>query len=99
MPSSTPTREKWFHEGWIDYMTPQLYWEIEKPAQSYPVLLKWWHEQNTKGRHLWPGNFTSRVGMTGKRGMDGRRDRRANRRHARPTRRDRKRPFQHEAAR
>ncbi|MFN7138632.1 MAG: glycoside hydrolase family 10 protein [Limisphaerales bacterium] len=53
--------KKWLNEGWLDYVAPQLYWKIEAPAQSYPVLLKWWAEQNKHGRHLWAGNFTSRV--------------------------------------
>ncbi len=51
----------WLQKGWVDYFTPQLYWAIARPAQSYPVLLKWWSEQNTLGRNLWPGNFTSRI--------------------------------------
>ena len=53
---------KWLEKGWLDYFSPQLYWKIEQTAQSYPVLLDWWLEHNTKGRHIWPGNFTSRVG-------------------------------------
>ncbi len=52
---------KWFQDGTVDYFSPQLYWPIEQKAQSYPVLLEWWSEQNTHGRNLWPGNFTSRV--------------------------------------
>ncbi len=52
----------WFHEGWLDYFTPQLYWAVQPPQQSYPVLLRWWNEQNLKGRHLWPGMSTSKVG-------------------------------------
>ncbi len=52
---------RWLHEGWVDYLAPQLYWPIGARAQSYPVLLKWWGEQNRHDRHLWPGNFTSRV--------------------------------------
>jgi uncharacterized lipoprotein YddW (UPF0748 family) len=57
--------KRWLNEGWVDYWTPQLYWKIEPPAQSYPVLLQWWVEQNTKKRHMWPGNYTSRVGAGG----------------------------------
>lgn len=53
---------KWLQEGWVDYWTPQLYWPIAQTPQSYPVLLEWWKEQNAKGRNLWPGNYTSRVG-------------------------------------
>lgn len=52
---------KWQQAGWLDYLTPQLYWQVESRGQSYPKLLAWWHEQNVKQRHLWPGNFTSRV--------------------------------------
>ena len=47
--------KKWLNEGWVDYFTPQLYWQIEGP-QSYPKLLEWWSTENTKHRHLWPGN-------------------------------------------
>lgn len=49
---------KWLLEGWLDYFTPQLYWRIEPPEQSFPVLLKWWSEQNAKKRHIWPGMNT-----------------------------------------
>lgn len=52
---------KWLEEGWCDYFAPQLYWRIDAPAQSYPALLRWWIEHNPKERHIWPGNYTSRV--------------------------------------
>lgn len=48
--------QQWLTEGWVDYLTPQLYWAVEPPAQSYPVLLQWWTEQNTQQRHIYPGN-------------------------------------------
>ncbi|HMS56433.1 MAG TPA: family 10 glycosylhydrolase [Fimbriimonadaceae bacterium] len=54
--------QKWLNEGWCDYYTPQLYWPIGQKPQAYPVLLNYWASQNTKKRHLWPGNFTSRLG-------------------------------------
>ena len=47
---------KWLMQGWLDYCAPQLYWAIDARERSYPVLLRWWAEQNVKGRHLWPGN-------------------------------------------
>ncbi|OUL30414.1 hypothetical protein BV372_21840 [Nostoc sp. T09] len=53
---------QWLVNGWLDYFAPQLYWKIEKTQQSYPVLLNWWLKQNQLGRHIWPGNFTSRIG-------------------------------------
>ena len=45
----------WLNKGWIDYFTPQLYWPINRMAQSFPVLLGWWSSENSKKRHLWPG--------------------------------------------
>ena len=32
----------WIRNGWIDYVLPQLYWEIGKPAADYEVLAHWW---------------------------------------------------------
>ncbi|MBU6367567.1 MAG: family 10 glycosylhydrolase [Gemmatimonadetes bacterium] len=56
---------RWWREGWVDYLAPQLYWPTTKAEQAYPVLLDWWAAENVRGRHLWPGNFTSRAGGTG----------------------------------
>ncbi len=53
---------KWLNEGWVDYFTPQLYWPVNRADLSYPVLLRWWVSENTKGRNIWPGNFTAKVG-------------------------------------
>lgn len=47
--------KKWLEEGWVDYLAPQLYWKIAPPQQSYPVLLKWWTENNPQKRHIYPG--------------------------------------------
>ncbi len=47
---------KWLQEGWVDYLAPQLYWRIDATAQSYPVLLRWWTENNSRQRHIYPGN-------------------------------------------
>lgn len=51
----------WWREGWCDYLTPQLYWPIWQQPQAYSRLLDYWIDQNAKGRHLWPGSFTSRT--------------------------------------
>ena len=32
----------WIREGWIDYVLPQLYWEIGKKAVDYEILAHWW---------------------------------------------------------
>lgn len=52
---------RWLREGWLDYVTPQLYWPVAQTPQSYPVLLEWWAGENVMDRHYWPGNFTSRA--------------------------------------
>jgi uncharacterized lipoprotein YddW (UPF0748 family) len=55
---------KWWTNGWVDYMSPQLYWPINPPDQSFTVLAKWWGEQNVKHRHLWPGLNTGKAAGT-----------------------------------
>ncbi|NEY32995.1 family 10 glycosylhydrolase [Streptomyces sp. PRKS01-65] len=32
----------WVREGWIDYVVPQLYWNIGLPAADYAKLVSWW---------------------------------------------------------
>ncbi len=32
----------WIKSGWIDYVLPQLYWEIGKRVADYEVLAHWW---------------------------------------------------------
>lgn len=56
---------KWLRDGTVDYLAPQLYWETGRPNLSFPVLLDWWKEQNTKKRHVWPGIATYRIGRPG----------------------------------
>jgi uncharacterized lipoprotein YddW (UPF0748 family) len=51
--------ERWFAQGWLDYLAPQLYWPIDRTAQAFPVLLDYWHRENSAGRHVWPGLYTS----------------------------------------
>ncbi|NGO08152.1 family 10 glycosylhydrolase [Streptomyces sp. HC44] len=33
---------KWVREGWIDYICPQIYWNIGFAAADYAKLLPWW---------------------------------------------------------
>jgi len=49
---------KWLREGTIDYVAPQLYWEIGKKTADYRILLKWWAE-NSYGKNLYIGLFAS----------------------------------------
>jgi uncharacterized lipoprotein YddW (UPF0748 family) len=51
----------WLNRGWLDYLSPQLYWPISPAAQSYTALVDWWRGENKAGRHLWPGLGTYRI--------------------------------------
>jgi uncharacterized lipoprotein YddW (UPF0748 family) len=55
----------WLGNGWLDYLAPQLYWRIDAPAQSFPVLLKWWTENNPKHRMIVAGMNTTAIGASG----------------------------------
>ena len=52
---------KWLREGWIDYVVPQLYWEIGKEVADYAILVKWWNE-NVYGKNLYIGLYASKIG-------------------------------------
>ncbi|TAG76272.1 MAG: hypothetical protein EAZ24_09130, partial [Burkholderiales bacterium] len=56
--------ELWLQRGWLDYLAPQLYWAIDQSPQSFPVLLEYWHAQNTLKRDIFPGLYTSRIEET-----------------------------------
>jgi uncharacterized lipoprotein YddW (UPF0748 family) len=55
---------KWLREGWIDYITPQLYWHIGFELADYKVLVDWW-SKHTYGRHLYIGQGVYRIGGKG----------------------------------
>lgn len=33
---------RWVREGMVDYIAPQIYWEMGAPAGDFSVLLDWW---------------------------------------------------------
>lgn len=45
----------WARQGWIDYVTPQLYWELGHRLVAYETLLDWW-SRHAYGRHLYIGH-------------------------------------------
>jgi uncharacterized lipoprotein YddW (UPF0748 family) len=51
---------KWLMNGWVDYLSPQLYRRVDE-ERSFGLLLRWWGAQNPLRRHLWPGLYTSGV--------------------------------------
>lgn len=50
---------KWLARGWVDYLSPQLYWRCEGP-QSFPALMRWWSGINP-ARPVWPGIASVRI--------------------------------------
>jgi uncharacterized lipoprotein YddW (UPF0748 family) len=45
----------WLKKGWVDYIAPQLYWEIGHKLCDYEILLDWW-SQNSYGKHVYIGH-------------------------------------------
>ncbi|MFF0517709.1 glycoside hydrolase family 10 protein [Actinomadura nitritigenes] len=56
----------WIKKGWLDYVTPQLYWPIGDPRAGYAELVAWWADQ-VKGTkvQLTIGQAGYRVGEPG----------------------------------
>jgi uncharacterized lipoprotein YddW (UPF0748 family) len=52
---------KWLDEGWIDYVVPQLYWEMDHPISDYETLLEWWAGK-VQGNQLIIGHAAHKVG-------------------------------------
>ena len=44
----------WLRNGWIDYVAPQLYWEIGHKIAPFETLLQWW-STHTYGKHCYIG--------------------------------------------
>ena len=44
----------WLKMKWIDYVVPQLYWEIGQKVVGYEVLIDWW-ARHAYGRQLYIG--------------------------------------------
>src|SRR6185503_18961443 len=52
---------RWLQNGWLDYLAPQLYWEIGGTQDRFRLLDAWWRSENVRGRHVWPALYTSHV--------------------------------------
>ncbi|MBB6276446.1 glycoside hydrolase family 10 protein [Porphyromonas circumdentaria] len=54
----------WAKKGWIDYLTPQIYWNYGHTSADYQVLLDWWGAQKL-------GETALYIGQDIRRSMDG----------------------------
>jgi uncharacterized lipoprotein YddW (UPF0748 family) len=50
----------WANNGWVDYMIPQLYWEVGHPAADYNTLFNWWKDNKAPDVQLYIGQDVSR---------------------------------------
>jgi uncharacterized lipoprotein YddW (UPF0748 family) len=55
---------KWIQSGWVDYLTPQVYWYIGQAGSDYKLLVPWWND-NAFGRHVYVGLADYKVGTAG----------------------------------
>jgi uncharacterized lipoprotein YddW (UPF0748 family) len=51
----------WLKNDWIDYVAPQLYWEIGHRRAPYEVLLNWW-SKHTYGKQCYIGLAVYKAG-------------------------------------
>jgi uncharacterized lipoprotein YddW (UPF0748 family) len=56
----------WMRQGWVDYLSPQLYWKEGGP-QSFSSLLRWWRNPsvNPNGVPIVPGIAVDRINSHG----------------------------------
>lgn len=52
--------QKWQKEGWIDYVTPQIYWEIGFKVANFGTLTDWW-SKNSWGTMTYIGQAPYRI--------------------------------------
>ncbi len=56
----------WVRRGWLDYVCPQLYWNIGLAAADYAKLVPWWSDVvDGTGVHLYIGEALYRQGAPG----------------------------------
>lgn len=54
---------KWLQNGWVDSLSPQLYWTLDSPGQPFGALIDWWVAQNPN-RHVMASTADYRVGSS-----------------------------------
>lgn len=54
----------WMQSGWIDYVMPQVYWEIGHSAADYTTLVRWWDA-------VTPDHCQLYIGQSIERSLDG----------------------------
>lgn len=53
----------WVEHGWVDYLCPQIYWEIGNDAADFKTLVSWWSDRlRGTGTHLIIGLAGYKIG-------------------------------------
>ncbi|MEO7021949.1 MAG: family 10 glycosylhydrolase [Ktedonobacteraceae bacterium] len=56
----------WIKNNWIDYIVPQIYWNIGFQPAAYDVLVAWWsHEVDGTNVQLYTGMAVYKIGLPG----------------------------------
>lgn len=56
---------RWVREEWLDYVAPQVYWNIGFAVADYAVLVPWWADQvRDTDVQLYVGQATYKVGVS-----------------------------------
>jgi uncharacterized lipoprotein YddW (UPF0748 family) len=64
--SNAADTKKWVEKGWIDYIVPQLYWNIGFTIADYAALVPWWSKVvKGTGVQLYIGQAAYRAGSSG----------------------------------
>ena len=50
----------WMENGWIDYLTPQVYWSMNLPVASHSKIVDWW-SKNSSNTNLYIGNGAHKI--------------------------------------
>jgi uncharacterized lipoprotein YddW (UPF0748 family) len=51
---------KWQQNGWIDYLLPQIYWQIEHPQADFKLLANWWKD-HAYNRAMYVGHAVYKI--------------------------------------
>lgn len=51
---------KWQQNGWIDYLLPQIYWQIGHPQADFKLLANWWKD-HTYNRGMYIGHAVYKI--------------------------------------
>lgn len=55
---------QWIQQGSIDYITPQIYWNIGFAAAAFDVLIDWWKNETAESKtHFYVGQAAYKIGV------------------------------------